>query len=140
MPEFEQRHNDALTEQFTQSIRALAELTQSIHSLQVEVEDHSSHILQSKSELLILKDKLAILTRLVQGEGLKDSITSAIIELQTKINILEQWKNESRQDSRERKTTSLSVTIMIVTCISTIIATIIWAAVPMLIQLLTKGH
>ena len=75
----EQEYKAVLTEQFTQSIRAVAELTQSIHDLQSEVEDHSDHILQAKSELLVLKDKLATLKRLVQGEGLTDSLTSAVV-------------------------------------------------------------
>jgi len=135
MPEQrDQNFKNVLTEQFTHSIRAVAELTQSIHNLQAEVEDHSSHILQSKSDLLVLKDKLATLTRLVQGEGLTDSIASAVVELQTKIRTFEEWKKDSNQDVREKKTTNMTVVILLVTSIATIIATIISSLVPIILK------
>jgi chromosome segregation ATPase len=135
MPEpQDQNFKDVLTEQFTHSIRAVAELTQSIHNLQTEVEDHASHILQSKSELLILKEKLATLTRLVQGEGLTDSITSAVVELQTKIKTFEEWKKDTRQETRDHKTTSTTVIVLIVSAISTIIATLVATFVPLLLK------
>lgn len=135
MPEpQDQNFKAVLTEQFTHSIRAVAELTQSIHNLQTEVEDHAAHILQSKSDLLILKDKLATLTRLVQGEGLTDSITSAVVELQTKIKTFEEWKKDSNQDVRDKKTTNMTVVILVVTSIATIIATIVSSIVPILLK------
>ena len=136
MSEPQDAFKNTLTEQFTKSIKAVAELTQSIHNLQTEVEDHSSHILQAKSELLILKDKLATLTRLVQGEGLTDSIASAVVELQTKIKSIEEWRRDSRQDRREKKSTSIGVIVVIVSGIATILSTILSTVIPML---LSKG-
>ena len=134
MSETKDEFKSTLTEQFTKSMKAVAELTQSIHNLQTEVEDHSSHILQAKSELLILKDKLATLTRLVQGEGLTDSIASAVVELQTKLRSIEEWRRDSRQDNRENKSMSTSVVVIIVSAIATILATILSTVIPMLLQ------
>lgn len=127
-------YNIELTKQLTESLQAIASLTQSMHSLQEQVSDHSNLIIESKTDLLVLKDRLSTIVRLVQGEGLKDSMTAAIIELQTKINALEQWKKDSHTDRVGSKSTNITITVLIVSAISTILATIFSTVIPMLLQ------
>ena len=134
MPDMNEDYKSMMTEQFTNSIRAVAELTQSIHDLQVEVEDHSDHILQAKSELVVLKDKLATLTRLVQGEGLTDSISSAVVELQTKLKGVEQWQRDSRDDRRDGKTTSTTIIVLVISSIVTMLISIGSVVLPTLLK------
>ena len=130
----EKEFKSVLTEQFTESIRVVGELTQSLHNLQGEVEDHSDHILQAKSELLVLKDKLATLTRLVQGEGLTDSLTTAVVELQTKLRVLEQWQRDFREDKREGKSTNTTVIVLVVSCVASIMGAVIAVIIPILLK------
>ena len=124
----------ALVEQLTESLQATAILTQGLQELQEEVGEHSGLLTQFRAELQGLTEKLGGLVRLVQGEGLADSITSAIIELQTKVAACEQWRRDFREDKRENKTTNTTVLVLIASSLAAIISAIGASVIPTLIR------
>ena len=105
----------ALTEQFREGIRVIADLTQSINDLQQEVVDHSNHILQAKSELLVLKE-------------------SAVIQIQTKLEPLEQQQRDGIEDRREGKSRSTTIWIAIFTTVAAIISALLTILLPMALK------
>lgn len=137
MPNFQDpQFQAALMEQVAESLNTISLLTESLQELQNEVGDHSSLIGECKSELILLKERLSSLARLVQGEGLKDSIFSAVVELQTKVDALEKWKNNYQDDIRSSKQTSVTVIVLVVSAVVTILSTGLTLIIPTLFKTL----
>ena len=107
-----------ILEQFTEGMKAVAELTRALQSLQSEVEDHSEHILGSKAELLILKEKMSTIVTLVQGDGLQNSLQTSVVRLETKMQAIEEQIRDARKGETEAKKNWIAVVAIIVSVLT----------------------
>lgn len=135
MPDFNStEYQVALTRQFAESLQAISSLTQSVQDLHTEVRQHSEHLTSLRTEMLSLQDRLSGLLKVVQGDGLQNSLTSAVVEIQTKLTVIEQWQRDFRDDKREGKTTNTTVIVLIVTAVASVMGAIMAVIIPILLK------
>lgn len=136
MPDFNSaEYQSSLIKQLSDSLQATASLTESVHTLHYEVKEHYKLLVSLKGEVASMQDRLSGLLKVVQGNGLKDSLTSAIIEIQAKVSSIEQWRKDSYQDKRESRTRNTTMVVLIITSIVSILITTIFVVVPILFKI-----
>lgn len=115
----------ALLEQFTKSLQVSVSLTQSVQTTQTEVTRQSILLGSMNTELLVMRDRVASLLSLVQGEGMGDSLYKSLIEIALRLKKLEKEEMEDKKIERENKLAHFPWKIAIWTIVAAFLTMII---------------
>lgn len=116
-----------LIHHLSESISAIAAITQSLRALQDQVREHANIIRDSREEILILKERLGTIARLVQGTGVQDSLTGLLVDLQRRIQSMEDGRRIDRDELRHAENASIGKLAVIVAVISILVSAIVSA-------------
>jgi hypothetical protein len=130
----ESRLDAELLQQFAKSLQATATLAEGVQNLHREVCRNTEQIGNIRINVATSMERVQDLFRLVRGEGVTDSLNTLVIELQTRLHVMEKWKRDYLEEVRVKGNKRFSVMALWITVIATVIAAIISTVIPLLFR------